>query len=88
MKISVLKEMADGLDSKITAALATTLASCEWNLKGIGGAITSAFTENEIPMKEGYRTLYLSILGAEKGPRLAPILAELERGRVLTLLGS
>jgi lysyl-tRNA synthetase class 1 len=88
MKISVLEEVANGLDLEITTALATTLASCEWNVKEIGSAITSAFNDNDIPMKEGYRTLYLSILGSEKGPRLAPILVELERGRVLTLLGN
>ncbi len=87
LRIKVLEEPHSGLDSAITTALSNSLTDCSWDSKFIGEAISSAFKDNQIDAKEGYRTLYLAILGVEKGPRLAPILAELERNHVLKLLG-
>jgi len=87
LRISVLKEQNVGLEPSIITALSNSMSNCEWNSKSIGEAISSAFKNNEIDGKEGYRTLYLAILGVEKGPRLAPILAEIERNHVLKLLG-
>lgn len=87
LRISVRKEKMAGIDESISSALCQSFADCEWNTKAIGEAISSCFKTNEISPKEGYRNLYLAILGVEKGPRLAPILSELERIRVLELLG-
>ena len=87
LRISVRNELMPGIDSNISSALAKSLGNCDWNSKAIGESISSCFKENEISPKEGYRNLYLAILGVEKGPRLAPILSELERSRVLDLLG-
>jgi lysyl-tRNA synthetase class 1 len=87
LRISVLNEQHSGLEPSIIAALSNSISNCEWNPKSIGEAISSAFKDNQIDSKEGYRTLYLAILGVEKGPRLAPILAEIERNHVLKLLG-
>jgi lysyl-tRNA synthetase class 1 len=87
LRIRVLNEPFAGLDSEITSALHAKISQCEWNSKSIGEAISSAFRDSEINTKMGYRTLYQSILGVEKGPRLAPIIAELERSHVLKLLG-
>ena len=87
LRISVLKEQNVGLEPSIITALSNSMSNCEWNSKSIGEAISSAFKNNEIDGKEGYRTLYLAILGVEKGPRLAPILAEIDRNHVLKLLG-
>ena len=87
LRISVRNEVMPGLDNAIISALNESLGNCEWDSKSIGEAISLAFKSNEINAKDGYRTLYLAILGSEKGPRLAPILAELERSDVLELLG-
>ena len=87
LRISVRNELMPGIDSNISSALAKSLGDCDWNPKAIGESISSCFKDNEISPKEGYRNLYLAILGVEKGPRLAPILSELERSRVLDLLG-
>jgi lysyl-tRNA synthetase class 1 len=87
LKIRVLDEQVEGLDSTIVKALHTQISQCEWDAKSIGEAISSAFRDSEINTKEGYRTLYQAILGVEKGPRLAPIMVELERNHVLKLLG-
>ena len=87
LRISVLNEPNAGLDSEITAVLSKSFSDCTWDSKSIAEAISSSFKSNEINAKEGYRTLYLAILGAENGRRLARILAELDRGHVLKLLG-
>ena len=87
LRISVLTSPNVGLEPSIIAALSNSISNCDWNPKSIGEAISSSFKDNQIDAKEGYRTLYLAILGSEKGPRLAPILAELERNHVLKLLG-
>jgi len=87
LRINILQEPMGGLDSKITKMLNEKISSCDWNTKSIGEAISKAFKEGEINAKEGYRNLYKAILGVEKGPRLAPILAELDKEHVLKLLG-
>ncbi|NCF96432.1 MAG: lysine--tRNA ligase, partial [Euryarchaeota archaeon] len=87
LKIKVLAEPFAGLDSVITSALHAKISQCEWDAKSIGEAISSAFRDSKINTKIGYTTLYQAILGVEKGPRLAPIMAELERSHVLKLLG-
>ena len=85
--IKVREQRMSGLDDSVCSALFSSLSSCDWDVDSIGDAISSAFKDNDIPMKEGYRTLYLAILGLEKGPRLAPILAELDQENILSLLG-
>ena len=87
MRISVLSSPAPNLDSTITTVLSKSLAVCEWNNTGISKAISSAFKNDDVPVNKGYQTLYLAILGSEKGPKLSPILAELSREHVLNLLG-
>ena len=87
LRITVRTEITSGLDNYITNALAEKISNCEWSISGISNAISSAFKENDIVMKDGYKTLYLAILGSEKGPRLAPILVELKRENILMLLG-
>ncbi len=87
LRINILQEPMEGLDSTITKMLNEKISSCDWNTKSIGEAISKTFKEGEINAKEGYRNLYKAILGVEKGPRLAPILAELDKEHVLKLLG-
>jgi len=87
LRIKVRNEPHTGLDLEISKNLKSSLSDCPWDSEGISEAITAGFRSNEISPKQGYRNLYLAILGTEKGPRLAPILAELDRNRVLSLLG-
>ncbi len=86
LKIEILESPLDGLDDKIKSALAKSLRRSEWSEDGISAAILAAFKENQTPMQDGYRTLYLAILGVERGPKLAPILSELSKEHVLYLL--
>ena len=72
---------------KAYPVLSNLWAIVNGNLRQLVNCISSCFKNNEISPKEGYRNLYLAILGVEKGPRLAPILSELDISRVLDLLG-
>ena len=45
-----------------------------WDVSGITAAIKSVAEQAEAPMKDVYRTCYAVFMGAERGPRLAPIL--------------
>ena len=86
LRIKIREEAMQGLDSNIIRCLQISLSDCEWSPNDIGNAISTCFKENEISPREGYRNLYLAILGVEKGPRLAPILSEVEKERILNLL--
>jgi lysyl-tRNA synthetase class 1 len=86
LRIEIRDETMQGLDPDIINCLKVSLSNCEWNSNDIGNAISTSFKENEISPREGYRNLYLAILGVEKGPRLAPILSEVEKERILNLL--
>ncbi|MGB1490887.1 MAG: hypothetical protein ACPG9O_02290, partial [Candidatus Poseidoniaceae archaeon] len=86
LRIKIRDEPMQGLDSNIISCLKLSLSDSEWNSNDIGNAISTCFKENEISPRDGYRNLYLAILGVEKGPRLAPIISEVERERVLNLL--
>ena len=86
LRIEILSVPMQGLDAKIIASLRDSLASSDWNSDEIGNAISTCFKDNEISPRDGYRNLYMAILGVEKGPRLAPILSEVDKERVLNLL--
>ncbi|MGB0202307.1 MAG: lysine--tRNA ligase [Candidatus Poseidoniaceae archaeon] len=86
LRIKIRDEAMQGLDSNIINCLKVSLSDCEWKPNEIGNAISTCFKDNEISPRDGYRNLYLAVLGVEKGPRLAPILSEVERQRVLNLL--
>ena len=86
LKIQILEEPSSSLDSQIVMALKTSLSTCEWDPDSISAAINLAIADNEFSARDCYRTLYLATLGNEKGPKLAPILSELPREKVLSLL--
>ena len=86
LRISIRNEPMQGLNTNIIRSLKDSLSHCEWNTSDIGNSISSCFKDNEISPREGYRNLYLAILGVEKGPRLAPILSEVEKEKILQLL--
>ena len=60
--------------------------TCEWTGSGIQAAITNSAKSIELSPRVAYRTLYLCIMGIEKGPRLPAIFSQLERETVLSLL--
>ena len=59
---------------------------CEWTSSEIQGAISQSAKSIDMSPRVAYRTLYLCIMGVEKGPRLPAILSELDRKTILSLL--
>jgi len=71
----------------ILRALFKELSNCEWNQKEITAAIPKCVETLGVSHKWiAYKVAYLCLMGIEKGPRLAPILAEMDRVEILQLL--
>ena len=93
MKISILEEpnqtalMELNDDQRqVLRALPAALAACAWDAQSIGGAIPQAAKDLELSPKFGYRAAYSALMGKERGPRLAPILAEMNQETIVQLL--
>ncbi len=87
LRIKILEYQNPEINKILTLPLKESLSKCEWNMEIIGETISNTFKKHNINLKDGYRELYKAILGREKGPKLAPILCEIKRERVLELLG-
>jgi len=86
LKITIAEQPISGLDKSISNSLHRVFSKCNWDIDGITEAIKSAIKDDQIPPRDCYRTLYTAIIGKEKGPKIAPIISELSRDKVLTLL--
>ena len=78
--------LLDDQNMKVLPDLIASLRTCEWTVKEIQSAISTAASNNEIAPRSVYRALYLCIMGRERGPRLPTILVELDRDSILSLL--
>jgi lysyl-tRNA synthetase class 1 len=93
MKISILEEPnqtalmeLNDEQRRVLRALPAALAACAWDAQSIGGAIPQAAKDLELSPKFGYRAAYSALMGKERGPRLAPILAEMNQETIVQLL--
>ena len=76
----------DEPERRILEEMVVSLKACEWNNEGIGASIPqSAKNLGESP-RSAFKVAYAALMGVEKGPRLAPILAEMNRTEILALL--
>ena len=74
-------------DVKILHALLKEFSDCEWSAKAITAAIPRSIESIGVPHKwMAYKVAYLSLMGIEKGPRLAPILVEINQEDIIGLL--
>ena len=71
---------------KVLSAMKKELSSCEWNVDDIGNAIPNSARTNGLSPKIAYNVAYMALMGREKGPRLAPILVEIEQHRVVKII--
>ena len=69
------------------SALGDSLKDCEWTEKAIGDCIRSVAAEVGIGGREAYVALYWMILGKNHGPKASSLMAEMESGHVLSLIG-
>ena len=92
MRITILNkpsaESINQLDDEqrgIIGDIARELQRAEWSADGISLAFKTAATSANAPMRSMYRACYAMFMGSEKGPRLAPILANCIRDEVCNL---
>ncbi len=92
MRIMILTQPDEtslsGLDDeqrKVIPHIAAELDAAEWTAEGITLAFKNAALHAEAPMRSMYRACYAMFMGSERGPRLAPILANCVREEVCTL---
>ena len=93
MKINILEqpnvEMLQRLDAdekKILANMTAALEACEWDAAAIGASIPQAARDLDLSPRSAFKVAYAALMGTEKGPRLAPILAEMEKVEIMELL--
>jgi len=86
MRIVIRDSPAPGLDDVYLKTLSEALQTCEWEVDAIAAIIPNCIKAAGLEVKTAYFTLYQAILGRDKGPRLAPIMAEVNRERILSLL--
>ena len=88
---SVSGDARDGLTDEhkeFLSALSGALPDCEWDAAAIGECIRQTAKEVGIGGRESYVALYWVILGQSHGPAAASIMAEMDRGLLLSMMGS
>ena len=79
-----LTKLSDALSEYEYAAS----SSCPWTEGGIEQCIRLVASEIGLEVQSAYASLYWVILNQSSGPRVASIMAEFERSRILVLLGT
>ena len=93
MRINILTEpntsmveAFDEVERRIMNSLVVSLNTCEWNATAIGASIPQSAKDLDESPRSAFKVAYAALMGTEKGPRLAPILAEMDREEILSLL--
>ena len=58
----------------------------DWNEANIQEAIKKLISDSKLPPRQAFTTLYQSLLNMDRGPKLAPLLVELGKDDVISLL--
>ena len=68
--------------------LEALLSECEWTDAGISESISEACESTEVSRKQGFASIYWAIIGRRHGPKASSLLFEMDRGDIVSLLGS
>ena len=83
---TAMLEALDETERQIMHSLVVALNACEWNADAIGASIPQSAKDLDESPRSAFKVAYAGLMGTEKGPRLAPILAEMDRDEILHLL--
>lgn len=83
---TTILEALDEVERRIMKSLVVALNACEWNATAIGASIPQSAKDLDESPRSAFKVAYAALMGTEKGPRLAPILAEMDREEILRLL--
>jgi lysyl-tRNA synthetase class 1 len=70
------------------SALTDTLPDCEWSAQAIGECIRRMAKDVGIGGRDSYVALYWVIISRSYGPTVAPLMAEMDRKKLLEMIGS
>ena len=94
-KLEIRSEIGDDVRAKIgrdgiafLRILSGLLSECEWTDAGIGESISEACDSTGVSRKEGFASIYWAVIGRRHGPKASSLLFEMERGDIVSLLGS
>ena len=62
------------------------LESSDWNKDSLNSAIPESAKSIELSAKIAYRVAYICLMGIERGPRLAPILEQMDKSKIIEQL--
>lgn len=80
------KENIDARDVDYLKAVQTGFSECQWDAQEINGVICNEAKNRDVSLRDAFQTLYWIVLNQDYGPKLASILAEIERETALNLL--
>ncbi len=88
VKFSVLKEAPADLkiqaqDKEFLQALVVKMKDCNWDANEVNNLISETGKASPLGSKGAYKLIYLLIIGKERGPRLGPFLASMDKQFVL-----
>jgi len=81
-------EFIDEQKKSFLTELKSKLNDCEWSENGINNLIRMISKNSNIITKDCYVALYWLILGKNNGPRIASIMSELDKDKVILLIES
>ncbi len=94
-KLEIRSEIADEARAEIggdgiafLGRLSELLSECDWTDAGIGESISEACDSTGVSRKEGFASIYWAIIGRRHGPKASSLLFEMDRGEIVSLLGS
>jgi lysyl-tRNA synthetase class 1 len=70
----------------VLGQLHETLRACAWTTDSITAALKEAAERANVGMRDVYRASYAAFMGAERGPRLAPILSTCDQDAMVDLV--
>ena len=74
------------VERRILKELVESLSACEWSSDEIGASIPQSAKNLDESPRSAFKVAYAALMGVERGPRLAPILAEMDKDEILSLL--
>ena len=91
-RIRIQEQISDKNKEKLTeqqklflSELSSDFESCEWTENKVNELIRETTMKIGIGRREGYVALYLLILGTDYGPRIASIITELGRKKIIKI---
>ena len=81
-------ENLDRRDVSYLDAVCTEFEKCEWITDEINSVICNEARSRDISIRDAFQTLYWIVLDQDFGPKLANILAEMDRSQSIQLLNS